>query len=361
MRKKTIVFTGGGTAGHVTPNLALITVLKPLGIGMEYVGSRNGIERSLVQKEGIAYNGIHAGKLRRYFDIKNFFDVFNIGLGFFESLILIARLRPALVFSKGGFVACPVVWAAWCLRVPVFIHESDMTPGLTNKLSSPFAAKILYSFAETARFLSRGKGIHTGLPIRSTLKNGNRAKGFEICQFTESKPMVLIIGGSMGSGVVNQVVRQALVPVLSEFHVCHLCGKGNKDDAVRHQGYHQMEFASDELPHLFAAAEVIVSRAGATTLFEILSLQKASLLIPLGKNASRGDQIENAAVMHDRGYCNVLYQEDMNAQTFTEAVLRTYADRQKYRAAIQAVPLPDGTAVVCELIKKQLALGECGK
>jgi UDP-N-acetylglucosamine--N-acetylmuramyl-(pentapeptide) pyrophosphoryl-undecaprenol N-acetylglucosamine transferase len=345
---KKIILTGGGTAGHVTPNIALLPLLRKHDFQIHYIGTRSGIEDRLIVKEGIPFHAISAGKLRRYFDLQNFTDLFRIIAGFFQSLMLIYRLKPIVVFSKGGFVAVPAVWAAWLEKVPVIIHESDITPGLANQLSLPFAKKICYSFPESAKHLSRKKAVHTGLPIRKLLLTGDASEGKSICEFTEDKTVLMIMGGSQGSVKINRAVHEALDMLLPEFNIIHICGKGNlvKNKA----GYRQFEYATDELPHLFAATDIFIGRSGATTLFELLALKKPSLLIPLPAGASRGDQILNAHSFEQLGIGVVLPQKDLTPDTLTAGIKKVYAKRASMMEAILRSDIPDGAKAVTEVI-----------
>jgi len=331
---KKILLTGGGTAGHVTPNIALISGLQGMGLEVHYVGTRAGMERGLVEKTGIPYHHISAGKLRRYFDLKNFTDLFRIALGFFQALGLLIKLRPSAVFSKGGFVSCPVVWAAWLCRVPAVIHESDITPGLANRLSMPFAKKICFSFPETEAHLPPAKRVMTGLPVRDELFRGDAARGREFCGFDGGKPVVMVIGGSLGAQAVNEAVRAALDSLLDDFNVCHICGKGGKAPGGR-EGYCQFEYVSEELPDIFAMADIVISRSGATTLFELLALRKPALLIPLGTAASRGDQILNARSFEKLGYSRVLLQDGLNGAILADSVRKFYDGRKSFIDAME--------------------------
>ena len=345
---KKILLTGGGTAGHVTPNIALLPKLREAGFSIEYIGTRTGIEHRLLEPENIPFHPITAGKLRRYFDLKNISDVFLIIVALFQSIAVLLKSRPDLLLSKGGFVSCPVVWAAWLCRIPAVIHESDITPGLANRLSLPFAKKICYSFPETAAHVDRNKAVHTGLPVRASLLSGNPGTGMELCGFTDNKPVVLVMGGSQGSVVVNAALRGALPVLTRKFHICHLCGNGNLGPEV--PGYRQFEYADDELRHLFAAATLFVGRSGATTLFELLALKKPSLLIPLSTGASRGDQILNARSFERQGFSRVLPQEDLTAETLAEAITRLYEQREQIAASIADSCLPEGVTSIMKVV-----------
>lgn len=329
---KNIVLTGGGTSGHVTPNIALIPGLKRAGYNISYIGSVNGMERQLIEKEGIPYYSISAGKLRRYFDKKNFSDIFRVLNGLRQSLYLLGKLKPTVVFSKGGFVSCPVVWAAWLRRIPVAIHESDITPGLTNKLSMPFAKKVCYTFPETQDHVPQQKGVRTGIPIREALFEGSRSKGKEICGFTGTKPVIMVIGGSQGSEKINGLIREALDELLKKFNICHICGKGNiKSELLEKQGYKQFEYVNEEQPHIFALADLVVSRAGATVLYELLALKKPNLLVPLPKSVSRGDQILNAASFEKQGFSMVLQEESVDEKGLIKAINLLSSSQDIYR------------------------------
>ena len=292
---KRIILTGGGTAGHVTPNIALLPRLKELQYDIHYIGSYNGIEKDLIEPFHIPYHGISSGKLRRYFSMKNFTDPFRVLKGFYEANKLIKTLKPDVIFSKGGFVSVPVVMAGKRNHVPTIIHESDITPGLANKLSMPSATKICCNFPETLKNLPADKAVLTGSPIRQELLTGDKEAARKFCHFTSQKPVILVIGGSLGAAAVNQAVRNILPKLLESFQVIHLCGKGKLDESLtRVEGYAQFEYIQKELKDLFALADIVISRAGANAICELLALRKPNILIPLPANASRGDQVLNA-------------------------------------------------------------------
>jgi len=347
----TIVLTGGGTAGHVTPHLALLPALREAGYDVHYIGTRTGIERGLIEPAGVPYYDVPAGKLRRYVDWRNFTDVFRIGLGFLKAFFVLGRIKPDIVFSKGGFVTPPVIWAAWLRRIPVVCHESDMTPGLANKLALPFARRICHAFSETGQYLPTDKAVHTGIPVRSELRIGDAEKGQALCGFSADRPVLLIIGGSQGSQAINAAVRSVLPELLEDVQVCHLCGKGGLVDTLKETaGYAQFEYVTDELPDLFAAADCVISRAGATTLFELLALNKPTLLIPLSARASRGDQILNAASFEQVGYSLVLSEEDLTPDTLLQSLRDLQDKRNDLEAAMQSWANRDAVADVIEVI-----------
>jgi UDP-N-acetylglucosamine--N-acetylmuramyl-(pentapeptide) pyrophosphoryl-undecaprenol N-acetylglucosamine transferase len=349
---KRIVLTGGGTAGHVTPNIALLPSLKKYGYEVFYIGTENGIEKQLIEKEGIKYFSIKAGKLRRYVDIKNLTDTIKISQGFFQALSILNKIKPQIIFSKGGFVSSPVVWAAWIKRIPVVLHESDITPGLANKISIPFANNICYSFPETIKYLPKTKSILTGIPVRENLFNGNKSFGRRLCSFNIEKPIMLIIGGSLGSKILNNIIRDSLEILLQDYQICHICGKGNTDLSLRNlQGYKQFEYVSDELHHLFAMADLIISRAGATTLYEILALNKPNILIPLSRQASRGDQILNAASYKKQGFSNVILEEELSSESLEREIKKVYSNRDNYILNMSTSGISDGIKEVIKVIE----------
>ncbi len=349
---KRIVLTGGGTAGHVTPNIALMPRLKELGYDIHYIGSYDGIEKKLIEACDIPYYGISSGKLRRYFDLKNFSDPFKVMKGFGEASRYLKELKPDVVFSKGGFVSVPVVLAAKQRKIPVMIHESDMTPGLANKLSIPAASKICCNFPETMSHLPEGKAVLTGSPIRQELLTGDRSKALSFTGLSGKKPVLLIIGGSLGSVIVNEAVRKILPKLLETFEVIHLCGKGKVDPTLcALNGYVQYEYISDELKDLFALADFVISRAGANSICEFLALRKPALLVPLSAAASRGDQILNAHSFEKQGFAKVLEEEALNAESLLAAVNDLYENRDSYIQAMEKSAMGDAIETITGLLE----------
>jgi UDP-N-acetylglucosamine--N-acetylmuramyl-(pentapeptide) pyrophosphoryl-undecaprenol N-acetylglucosamine transferase len=350
---KTIVFTGGGSAGHVTPNLAVISRLKTLGWSIHYIGSAAGIEKEIIDHEGIPFHPISSGKLRRYFDLNNFKDPFKVMKGVLEAYLLLRKLKPHVVFSKGGFVSVPVVIAGWLNRIPVIIHESDMTPGLANKLSVSFATRVCVTFPETMKHVKEGKAVCTGLPIRDELLQGSAVDGLQLCDFHRQKPVLLVMGGSLGAKKINQAVRESLDELLERFQIVHICGRGNVDPAFeKRRGYKQFEYVNEQLPDLLAMADLVVSRAGATSLFEFLALGKPMLLIPLSKSASRGDQILNADSFQARGFAKVLHEEDLTGESLVNGIYHVHEQRESYRANMKESGQTAGTDAVVQLIEQ---------
>lgn len=348
---KKIILTGGGTAGHVTPNLALIPGLLERGYEIRYIGSYNGIERKLIENAGIPYDGISSGKLRRYFDLKNFTDPFRVIKGYAEAIHLMRKYRPDIVFSKGGFVSVPVVLAAKHFKIPTIIHESDMTPGLANKICIPSAAKVCCNFPETLQYLPKDKAVLSGSPIRGELLEGDRLTGLQYAGLSANKPVILVIGGSLGSVAVNKAVRSILPKLLEMYQVIHICGKGNLDESlIGREGYVQYEYVDAPLRHLFAAADLIVSRAGANSICEILALRKPHILIPLSAAASRGDQILNARSFEKQGFSTVLEEEAVTDESLYQAIQNTYENRQQFIDTMNQSTLSDAVGTITDLI-----------
>lgn len=344
--------TGGGTAGHVNPNLALMPKLKQLSYEIKYIGSREGIEKEIIGQTGIPYFAISSGKLRRYFDLKNFSDPFKVGAGFLQSLSILRKEKPDLVFSKGGFVSVPVVAAAKFLKIPVLAHESDMTPGLANRIASRFVDRLLVTFPDTLSKVGE-KGILVGSPIREDLFLGDGLKAKKSAGFTHDKPVLLVMGGSIGSVKINEALRKILTELLSEFNIIHLCGKNNMDpDLVEVEGYRQYEYVTGEMKDILHAADIIVSRAGANSIFEFLALKKPNLLIPLSLASSRGDQIENAESFSKNGFSMVLKEDDLTDITLKMSIENLYKDREKFINAMEKSDLGSATDRIIELIEK---------
>lgn len=352
---KKIVMTGGGTAGHVTPNIALMPALKEAGYDIQYIGSYNGIEKGLIEAQDIPYTGIDSGKLRRYFDIKNFSDPFRVIKGFAQAVGLMHKIKPDIVFSKGGFVSVPVVLAAKICNIPAIIHESDITPGLANKIAIKGAKKVCCNFPETLKYLPSDKAVLTGSPIRRELLSGNKENAYKLCGFpAEKKPVLLIIGGSLGSRAINEAVRNVLSTLLQDFHIIHLCGKGNLDESLTGTtGYAQFEYVSAELTDMLALADLAISRAGANSICELLALHKPNILIPLSAAASRGDQILNANSFEKQGFSYVIKEEDVTDEVLLSAVKEVYTNRQKYIDAMSNSGQMDSIATIIELIKQE--------
>ena len=323
MKKKSIILTGGGTAGHVSLNEAIIPSLLKKGYDVHYIGSHEGIEREIIGNAfpDVPYHPISSGKLRRYFSMENFKDPFKVLAGVFQAFSIIRKVKPTVIFSKGGFVSVPVVLAAKMANVPVVAHESDVTPGLANKIALPFASHVFTVFKETTKHMPSDKVTCTGSIIREQLFQGNRLRGLELCGFNEERKVLLVMGGSLGSVVLNDALRENLDGLLERFQIIHLCGKGNLDVSLEGiKGYKQFEYVTDELPDLLFAANFIVSRAGSNSIFEFLTLHKPMLLIPLSAEKSRGDQILNANLFRKQGFAHVLQEEQLTKETFVKAL-----------------------------------------
>ncbi|PFE05576.1 undecaprenyldiphospho-muramoylpentapeptide beta-N-acetylglucosaminyltransferase [Bacillus cereus] len=350
---KRIVFTGGGSAGHVTPNLAIIPHLQEKNWDISYIGSHQGIEKAIIENEGIPYYGIASGKLRRYFDLKNIKDPFLVMKGVMDSYIRIRKLKPDVIFSKGGFVSVPVVIGGWLNRVPVLLHESDMTPGLANKIVLRFASKIFVTFEEAAKHLPKEKVVYTGSPVREEVLRGNREKGLNFLGFHTRKPVIMVMGGSLGAKKINEAVREALPQLLKIYQVVHLCGKGNLDGKLQGiEGYRQFEYVQDELPDVLGATDFVISRAGSNAIFEFLTLQKPMILIPLPKTASRGDQILNAQSFERQGYASVLYEENVTVTSLIKQIESLNRNYEKYKKELKKYSGKEAVQTIVKYIEE---------
>lgn len=351
---KKIVMTGGGTAGHVTPNIALMPALKENGYEISYIGSYAGMEKQLIEEQNIPYYGISSGKLRRYFDWKNFSDPFKVLKGYGQAVRLLKKLKPDVVFSKGGFVSVPVVLAAKRCKIPAIIHESDLTPGLANRLAIPSASKVCCNFPETMKYLPDGKAVLTGSPIRQELLSGKKEAAISYCGFEgRNLPVILIVGGSSGSKVINSAVRAILPELLEYFSIIHLCGKGNLDESLKNlEGYAQFEYAKQELTDMFALSDLVISRAGANSICELLALHKPNILIPLSAAASRGDQILNAKSFKAQGFSYVIEEESLTDDTLKEAIHEVFAHKEDYINAMKKSNQMNSIDTILSLIKE---------
>ena len=348
---KKIVLTGGGTAGHVTPNIALLPALKEAGYEITYMGSYDGIEKKLIADFDIPYVGISTGKFRRYLDPKNLTDPFRVIKGFAEARKFLKQYNPDVVFSKGGFVGVPVIRAAASLGIPCVIHESDMTPGLANKLCIPVAKKICCNFPETLKLLPEEKVVLTGTPIRTELSQGNKLAGLDMCGFSANKPVIMVIGGSLGAANVNKAVRETLPLLLEDFQIVHLCGKGKIDNLyLSTPGYKQFEYIKAELKDLFAMADIVISRAGANAICELLALKKPNILIPLPAASSRGDQLLNAASFESQGFSIVINEDDLTPQLLADKVHELYFNRQNYHDTMSKSGQMDSVKTIMGLL-----------
>lgn len=349
---KKIVLTGGGTAGHVTPNIALLPSLKNADYEIHYIGSYEGIEKRLIEDYSIPYYGISTGKFRRYFDMKNFTDPFRVMKGYSDARKIMKQIKPDVVFSKGGFVSVPVVRAAHSLGIPCIIHESDMTPGLANKLCIPVAQKVCCNFPETLQMIPAEKAVLTGSPIREELRKGNRIAALDLCGFTADKPIIMVIGGSLGAAAINKTIREALPKLLEDFQIIHICGKEKVDNLLLNvPGYKQFEYVKAELKDLFAAADLIISRAGANAICELLALNKPNILIPLSANASRGDQILNAKSFESQGFSIVIDEDDLIDSVLVDKVHELFCSKQMYIDAMKKSNQSDSIQTIMDLIE----------
>lgn len=348
-----IIFTGGGSPGHVIPNFAIIAKCQAQGIEVGYIGSANGIEKKLVQEKQIPYFAIASGKLRRYFSLQNFIDPFKVVFGIVQSYFILGKQKPSVVFSKGGFVSLPVVFAAWLRKIPVVAHESDLTPGLANKLCLPFVKKLCLTFPEAVKFFKdKTDVIVTGTPIRQEFFDADADKGRQFLGFNANKKILLVIGGGLGAQPINEVIWKNAQELTKKFQIVHCCGHGKTNADINVKGYVQFEYLREELFDVMACVDVVISRAGANTLYELLALHKPHILIPLPKGASRGDQIHNAHYFEKMGMSKVILQENLSSDSLLEMLIEVNANFAIIKQALMQYQLPDATQAIINVLEK---------
>lgn len=315
---KKVMLTGGGTVGHVMLNKLLIPEFKNKNIEPHYIGSRKGIEKDIISELNIPYHEISSGKLRRYLSFENLKDIFKVVKGVTDAKKILKREKPLFVFSKGGFVSVPVVLAAAAKDVPVYIHESDLTPGLANRIASKFATKVFCTFETTSEQFTDAKAEYLGPVIRPELLTGTHEKGYALTGFNSSKPVLIVMGGSLGAKAINEFIHENVDALTEKYQVIHLTGKGNLNNKIRNAAYKQFEFVGDELADLLAISDIVISRSGSNAIFELLLMKKPMILIPLGLDQSRGDQIQNAKYFNKQGYAELIKEENLTLETLYE-------------------------------------------
>ncbi|MCQ2574079.1 MAG: undecaprenyldiphospho-muramoylpentapeptide beta-N-acetylglucosaminyltransferase [Treponema sp.] len=381
--KTKIAFTGGGTAGHIYPGLAVADELKNLAennnldLEIFWLGCSRGMDKKIVESavrpngkpSADVFYGIPSGKLRRYFSMKNFLDLFKIAGGFFKSFFILAKMKPALLFSKGGFVSVPPCIAAKLLKIPVFTHECDFTPGLANRINAKSASKMLLSYEETKRFLSEGnkaKAVVTGNPVRPVFYEADFKKGLEFLGIPENheKPVLMVLGGSSGAKQINGLVSETLDFLCRHFIVVHQTGMLNTDEEESRRlkekygdDYKPYAFIYKEMADVLSAADVILSRAGANSIWECAVMHKPMVLVPLCGNGTRGDQVDNAKFFEEKGCAEVLLGKDATGENTMKALekLLTKEERTKYEENLKALTGSERPAKkIADLIVEQI-------
>ena len=342
---KKIVFTGGGSAGHVVPNVALAEELSE-SYELFYIGT-SGIEKRLISPLKIPYGEIRCPKFIRGFSLKNLSIPTEFCRAVKSAKKILEDIQPDLVFSKGGYVALPVITAAKQLNIPCLTHESDLSLGLANRLMAKKCKYVLTSFPETADAVTNG--LHTGSPMRRALFGKNKDMARAKYGFNTEKPVLLVLGGGSGSAAINEALRKNLFSVCRDYYVLHLCGRGNLSDC-RVAGYEQREFEPD-MGSAYACADVVAARAGSNTVFEVLALKKSALFIPLENARSRGDQVKNAEYFQRRGLCRILREKDLNC--FQTAIRETLRDNT-LKKNLSACDVSSGNERIIECIREFL-------
>ncbi|GHT52265.1 UDP-N-acetylglucosamine--N-acetylmuramyl-(pentapeptide) pyrophosphoryl-undecaprenol N-acetylglucosamine transferase [Spirochaetia bacterium] len=364
----TIAFTGGGTGGHIYPGLAVISRLREMkvqgaDVRIFWIGSNAGMDRSLVEAAGLEFYGIPSGKLRRYFSLKNIPDIFRVLAGFFAARRILKKYRPALLFSKGGFVSVPPCAAAASLGIPVFTHESDYSPGLATKINIRFAKKIFTAYEDTAKFMPpqyRDRITVSGNPVRPEFHHADPAQGELIAAagraFLGVKAgdrILLVLGGSQGAQELNNLVRQSLAELTKFYIVVHQTGPKNEWDVPASDRYRPYAYFKDEMPQVLATAEIVLSRSGAGTVWESAACGLPMVLVPLSGSGTRGDQVENARLFERAGAAVTLLGSDANAENLVKIIASIASDDER-RAAMAAASVRlgniDGAALIAEAI-----------
>jgi UDP-N-acetylglucosamine--N-acetylmuramyl-(pentapeptide) pyrophosphoryl-undecaprenol N-acetylglucosamine transferase len=353
--KKKILFTGGGTAGHVYPAMAIIKRLNREEFEILWMGSSHGMEKSIVEAEGITYYSIPCGKLRRYFSLQNFFDIFRIIGGFFFALFYLIKIRPSLVFSKGGFVTVAPAAAASLLRIPVFTHDSDIGPGLATRINSFSADRILVSSEKSRNYFSKKmnkKVFVTGNPVRNDILLGDSKRGKEILGISNDIQVIIVMGGSLGAEQINKLILNNLDILCKKFFIVHQRGDKNYFP-VKHSSYFSVPYFNDGLNHILASADLVISRAGASAVWEFASINLPSILIPL-ESGSRGEQVKNAEIFEEFG-CSLVLRGDISSETFMDSINKIMDNREnlkKMKEAAVKIGNIDSALIIAEMIKE---------
>ncbi len=342
----TIVLTGGGSAGHCTPHLAILPYLKNDFDKIYYIGSENGIEKKIIEKTKIPYYSVPCAKLNRSFTVKNFLIPFSVMSGIKKAGQILDELKPDVIFSKGGYVSVPTVIAAKKRKIPIIAHESDYTVGLANKITARYCKRVLTSFPNTAKELKNGE--YVGSPIRSSYST-SKNKALKFFDFSGRRPIVLVMGGSLGATAINTAIRQALKDLTIKYDIIHICGKGNLDKNIKNEHYYQAEFL-DNISDAFLITSVCVSRAGSNSIFELLNKKIPCVFIPLPKGASRGDQILNANYFQKQGLAYVLPQEALSKDSLIFAINATYSNRINLEENFLDKPINDASREISRII-----------
>ncbi len=361
LNKRVIAVTGGGTGGHIFPNIAVIEELRERNIGQVlWIGEKGGTEQQWANTWGVPYYGIYSGKLRRYFSVKNLFDLFRVLTGVIQSYLILRKTRPDVVFSKGGFVSVPPVIAARLHGIPVITHESDIIPGLATRITSRFAAVVCVSFEKSTVRAKRGSVVHTGNPVRKAVKKGSVDAGRKFLRFTDGGQIVTVLGGSLGASSINYAVWDMVKRRALPFNLVHQCGRGNAHTGYeKNIRYRQFEFIGAEMGDVLAASDIVVSRAGAGALYEIGFMKKPSLLVPLPRSKSRGEQIANAHFFQENGAADVLADEDLNGKRLFDRIGVLLEDENRLKSVgekAHALCSDDAEKKIADIIIEELLL-----
>ncbi len=363
-----IMFTGGGTAGHIFPIIGIVREIKKIyphpDLKIFYVGPKDKFASALLLQEGVEIKTIFAGKMRRYFSIQNFLDVLRLPIGVLQAFFHIFIISPDFIFSKGGYGSLPAVISGWILQVPIFLHESDVMPGLSNKIAGKIALEIFTAFpVEKTGYFPKSKMIWVGNPVRKELFSGYRAEAKKLFSLKGGKPLILVLGGSQGASKINDILLIVLPEILEMFEVVHQTGKDNFNQVKAEsevviqkellEYYHPLPFINEkELAHAYTAADIIISRAGSGSILEIASAAKPSLLIPL-KNSAQNQQVKNAYAFAENGATLVIEEANLTPNFFLERLKYLFSkprDLEEMGKRAKEFAKPEAARIVAEYI-----------
>lgn len=357
-----IVITGGGTGGHLTPLVAVSKKIQEKVPEVEFIfiGPKSKFVDDIIGKENIPIKYIQAGKLRRYFSLHNIVDFFRIPIGIVQSLWLLLVYMPDAIFSKGGYASFPVVIAGWIYRIPILTHESDSNPGLANSIIGKFSNRVAVAYTEAEKYFPASQVVLTGNPLRENINKGDAVKARELFKLTESKKIIFIWGGSQGSASINEKVLRILPQLLAKYQVIHQVGEANFEEIkkkagelgikVGHDGYYAIPFLAEELLDVLAVADLIISRAGATSIAEIAANAKPAIIIPLEKSASDHQRM-NAYSLAKAGGCIVMEENNMGEHMLMEEIEKIMNDealRARLINNVQSFYYPKATIKIAD-------------
>lgn len=341
------LFTGGGTGGTLAPLIAIAEELRRRfpESRMRFLTTRNPAESDLLAHAGFFGESFPAGKWRRYFSLANAWDLLVVAYAFFRSLVLFVHWRPAVIISAGSFLSVPVAWAGWIFRIPLAIHQQDVEPGLANRLMAPTAKLITVTFEPTRQHFGGHRAVWTGNPVRHALLQGDAQSARHSLGLDPALPVILVLGGSSGAQALNALVTEASEVLCRKANIIHVLGVHAPASLPTRPHYVPLRFVTTGLADIYAAADVVVSRAGISTISELAALGKSVILVPMPET----HQEANAGFLSDQNAARVLEQPRLSGPAFAEVVsslLDRPEERQRYGVALRALAKPDAAAAI---------------